>query len=48
MYTKHSEKVHFLKFAFPLIILSVFMIGYWPVLHKMSIRWGAEITAIAT
>lgn len=41
MYTKHSEKIHFLTFAFPLIILSVFMIGYWPVFQKLFIRWSS-------
>ena len=40
MQAAQSEKVNYLTFVFPLIILSVFLIGYWTILHKMSIRWG--------
>jgi len=40
MHNTQSEKFNYLIFAFPLIILSVFMIGYWPVFQKLFIRWG--------
>jgi len=36
----YSETDNFLKFGFLLIILAVFLIGYFPVLQKMLIRWN--------
>ena len=42
MSQKYTEKNRMLIYIFPLIILGVFLIGYWPVFQKMLIRWDGS------
>ena len=41
MSQEQTEKKWLLIYIFPALILGVFLIAYWPVFHKMSIRWSA-------
>jgi EpsI family protein len=36
-----TEKNQWILYVLPLVILSVFMIGYWPTFQKLMIRWGS-------